>query len=88
MTIPAGTSLTAGAYNLVVVVDAGGVVNESDLTTQTSSAPLSLSVAPPPDLSVATVTSIADFWAAGTVGDGDLAGPERWASRRRRRMDR
>ena len=55
--LPNGPSLAAGTYYLVVVADAGGVVNESDLTTQTSSAPITLAVPPPPDLAASSVTS-------------------------------
>ena len=55
--LPINSSLSAGTYYLVVVADAGGVVNESDLTTEQSSAPITLAVPPPPDLAVSSVTS-------------------------------
>ena len=38
-----------------MLADAGGVVNESDLTTETSSTPITLAVPPPPDLSLSSV---------------------------------
>ncbi len=40
-----------------MVADAGRVLNESDLTTQQSSAPITLAIPPPPDLAVTAVTS-------------------------------
>ena len=55
--IPINSSLEAGTYYLVVVTDAGGVVNESDLTTEQSSAQINLSAPPPPDLAASAVTS-------------------------------
>ncbi len=55
--IPFDSLLAAGTYYLVVLTDAGGVVNESDLTTQQSSVSINLSAPAPPDLSVSSVTS-------------------------------
>ena len=55
--LPDSTSMTSGTYDLIVVVDAGGVVNESDLTTQTGSTTIGLAAAPPPDLATTSVTS-------------------------------
>ncbi len=55
--LPVSSWLAAGTYYLVVLVDAGDVVNESNTTTQESSASITLAVPPPPDLSVASVTS-------------------------------
>ena len=55
--LPDSASLPAGTYDLIVLVDAGGVVNESDTTTQTSSTTINLAVAPPPDLAASSVTS-------------------------------
>ncbi len=57
VTIPINSSLSTGTYYLVVLADAGGVVNESDLATQQSNAPINLSVPPPPDLAASAVTS-------------------------------
>src|SRR5262249_5047927 len=55
--LPAGSSLTAGTYYLLVLADAGGVVNEADTTTQTRSATIALAAAPPADLAASSVTS-------------------------------
>ena len=55
--IPINSSLEAGTYYLVVVTDAGGVVNESDLTTEQSRRQINLSAPPPPDLAASAVTS-------------------------------
>ena len=81
--LPINSSLTAGTYYLVVLADAGGVVNESDLTTQQTSASITLTVPPPPDLSVSSVTSSLDRGAARPVGDGDLDRSRTSAAHRR-----
>ena len=67
--IPFSSALTAGTNYVVVVADAGGVVNESDLTTQQAGAAITLSAAPPPDLAASDVTSSLTDGAARAVGD-------------------
>ncbi len=77
MQIPIDSSLQAGTYYLVVVADAGGVVNESDLTTQQSSAadqPVGAAAAGSGCLCGDVVTYRR---AAGAVGVGDLDCHER-----------
>ncbi len=57
VTIPYNAFTAAGTYYLIVLADVGGVVNESDLTTQSASAAINLSIPVPPDLSVSAVTT-------------------------------
>ena len=56
--MPLSAALSAGTYYLVVKTDAGGVINESNLTTEINSAAIALSMPPPPDLSVSSVASL------------------------------
>ena len=83
VSLPIDSSLTAGSYYLVVVADAGGVVNESDLTTQQNSAPITLSRPAAAGPGCVGGDVVADRGAAGPVGNGDLDKSRTWAARRR-----
>ncbi len=74
--LPINSSLSAGNYYLVVLADAGGVVNESDLTTQVNSAPITLSVAAAAGPERLCGDIIAHRGPAWAVRDGDLASSE------------
>ena len=57
VTLPLTPALASGTYYLVVQTDSGGLVNESDVTTQLGSTSIALTEPPPPDLSTSSVTT-------------------------------